>query len=313
MKRQKINCIYILLILIINTTVVAQKSNSKAEVFHKTINIDNVELFYREAGTPNNPTLLLLHGFPSSSFMFRNLINKLKEEYYILAPDFPGFGYSSMPSPSEFEYTFENYSIILEKFLIRKNIAKCHIYIFDYGAPIGMRLIQRKPDILLKLIVQNGNIYQEGISEVLKQTKKNIDSNTDSAKLEVAKLFELDYTKFEYLTGVSNTKKISRDGYSLDQFLMDRPGNKKIQYLLKYDYRFNLDEYPKWQLTLRKLQPKTIIVWGENDPIFLKEGALAFKKDLTNVEFNFYPTGHFALEEFGEEIGSKILLFLNKN
>lgn len=297
----------------INCTIMAQNSNSESVILNKTINIDNVELFYREAGSPNKPTLLLLHGFPSSSFMFRNLINQLKEEYHILAPDFPGFGYSSTPPPEEYVYTFENYSILLEKFLILKNIDKCHFYIFDYGAPIGMRLIQRKPEILLKLIVQNGNIYQEGISNVLKQTKKYIDTDTENAKIEVAKLFELEYTKFEYLTGVSNKEKISKDGYMLDQFLMDRPGNKKIQYLLKYDYRFNLDEYSKWQQTLKRLQPKTLIVWGENDPIFLKEGALAFKKDLNDVEYNFYATGHFALEEFGEEIGNKILDFLNKS
>lgn len=297
----------------INCTIMAQNSNSESVILNKTINIDNVEVFYREAGSPNKPTLLLLHGFPSSSFMFRNLINQLKEVYHILAPDFPGFGYSSMPLPEEYVYTFENYSILLEKFLILKNIDKCHFYIFDYGAPIGMRLIQRKPEILLKLIVQNGNIYQEGISNVLKQTKKYIDTDTEKAKIEVAKLFELEYTKFEYLTGVSNKEKISKDGYMLDQFLMDRPGNKKIQYLLKYDYRFNLDEYSKWQQTLKRLQPKTLIVWGENDPIFLKEGALSFKKDLNDVEYNFYATGHFALEEFGEEIGNKILDFLNKS
>lgn len=279
-------------------------------VYHRTIKVDGINIFYREAGDPSKPTLLLLHGFPSSSHNFRTLIPLLKDDFHLLAPDYPGFGFSDMPPMSAFDYTFDNYSRYIEKFLQLKGIQKCSMYFFDYGAPVGMRIIQRNPAILEHLIIQNGNLYAEGLSDILKSYRKNIDENTAASRAKVYQAFELEYTKFEYLHGVSDPSRIAPEGYQLDQLLMDRPGNKEIQYQLKYDYRFNIAEYPQWQQTLRKLAPKVLIVWGENDPVFLKPGALAFKKDMPESEIHFYPTGHFALEEYVVEIAERIRVFL---
>ncbi|MBO9727249.1 MAG: alpha/beta hydrolase [Chitinophaga sp.] len=292
------------------TTSLAGTAQEKYPVYHKTLKIDGLNIFYREAGDPAKPTLLLLHGFPSSSHNFRTLIPLLKDQFHILAPDYPGYGFSDMPAMTDFDYTFENYSLIVEKFLQLKGVTKCSMYIFDYGAPVGMRIIQRNPAILDRLIVQNGNIYAEGLSDILKSYRKNIDENTEASRAKVYSAFELEYTKFEYLHGVSDSTKIAPESYLLDQLLMDRPGNKEIQYKLKYDYRFNIAEYPKWQETLRKLSPKVLIVWGENDPVFLKPGALAYKKDMPDTEMHFYPTGHFALEEYAVEIAARIRTFL---
>lgn len=300
----------IFLIFILMTTSLAGTAQEKYPVYHKTLKIDGLNIFYREAGDPAKPTLLLLHGFPSSSHNFRTLIPLLKDQFHILAPDYPGYGFSDMPAMTDFDYTFENYSLIVEKFLQLKGVTKCSMYIFDYGAPVGMRIIQRNPAILDRLIVQNGNIYAEGLSDILKSYRKNIDENTEASRAKVYSAFELEYTKFEYLHGVSDSTKIAPESYLLDQLLMDRPGNKEIQYKLKYDYRFNIAEYPKWQETLRKLSPKVLIVWGENDPVFLKPGALAYKKDMPDTEMHFYPTGHFALEEYAVEIAARIRTFL---
>ncbi|MBV7529265.1 alpha/beta fold hydrolase [Chitinophaga sp. sic0106] len=294
------------------TTTLSGNAQEQYPVYHKTLNVDGINIFYREAGNPSKPTLLLLHGFPSSSHNFRTLIPLLKDQFHILAPDYPGYGFSDMPPMTDFDYTFEHYSLIVEKFLQLKGVTKCSMYIFDYGAPVGMRIIQRNPAILDRLIVQNGNIYAEGLSDILKAYKKNIDENTDASRAKVYNAFELDYTTFEYLHGVSDSTKIAPEAYLLDQLLMDRPGNKEIQYKLKYDYRFNIAEYPKWQETLRRLSPKILIVWGENDPVFLKPGALAYKKDVPDTEIHFYPTGHFALEEYAAEIAARIRTFLQR-
>ena len=295
--------------MIIASTAAAKK---EYPVYHRTMKVDGITIFYREAGDPNRPTLLLLHGFPSSSHNFRTLIPLLKDDFHILAPDYPGFGFSDMPPMSEFDYTFENYAHYIEKFLSQKGVNKCSMYLFDYGAPVGMRIIQRNPGILEHLVVQNGNIYAEGLSDILKMYRKNIDENTADSRAKVYKAFELEYTMFEYLHGVGDTTKVAPESYLLDQFLMDRPGNKEIQYKLKYDYRFNIAEYPRWQEILRKLAPRVLIVWGENDPVFLKAGALAFKRDIPGAEMYFYPTGHFALEEYAIEIAAKIRAFLKQ-
>lgn len=287
----------------------AQSTNPNP-VQHKTQLVDDVQLFYREAGDPSKPTLLLLHGFPSSSFMFRNLIPLLKNHYHVIAPDYPGFGFSDAPSPEKFEYTYENFSLLLEKFLAIKKIEKFHLYIFDYGAPVGMRLIQRRPDMLLSLISQNGNIYMDGIGDLLKKSGQQAASDKEEDRKEVYKLFELPFMKWKYTNGVSDPSRISPDGYNLDALLMARPGNKEIQYLLRRNYKTNLAEYPKWQETLRKLQPPVLVIWGANDEVFIKEGAEAFKRDFKNLEFHLYPTGHFVLEEYYEDAASRILSFL---
>ena len=313
MKHYLHSQIFLICLLMINTlTSTANAQQHSTPVYHKTIKIDGITIFYREAGDSTKPTLLLLHGFPSSSHNFRTLIPLLKDDFHILAPDYPGFGFSDMPQMSDFDYTFDNYSRYIEKFLSLKGVEKCSMYLFDYGAPVGMRIIQRNPGILEHLVVQNGNIYAEGLSDILKGYRKNIDENTAASRALVYKAFELEYTMFEYLHGVSDPSKVAPESYQLDQLLMDRPGNKEIQYQLKYDYRFNIAEYPRWQETLRTLAPQTLVVWGENDPVFLKPGALALKKDIPSTEIHFYPTGHFALEEYGVEIAERIKVFLKR-
>ncbi len=277
---------------------------------YRTLTLEGVKVFYREAGAPDKPALLLLHGFPSSSFMFRQLMETLGKDYYLIAPDYPGFGYSDMPPVDEFEYTYEHYALLVEKLVDTLGLTKLSLYVFDYGAPVGFRFITRRPELLECLIVQNGNIYAEGVSTILKETKANIDVGTAEARQRVMAQFELDYTRFEYLHGVSDPAKIAPDGYMLDYLLMQRPGNKQIQYQLKYDYRHNFPLYPEWQAFLRRYQPPTLVVWGENDPIFTKEGALAYRRDVVDLEMYFYPTGHFALEECGEDIAWRIHAFI---
>lgn len=272
--------------------------------------VRGVRLFYRQAGSPGKPVLLLLHGFPSSSFMFRNLIRDLADRYYVVAPDYPGFGYSDMPPPTDFAYTYEHVATLLNEWLDQLGIDKLSLYVFDYGAPVGFRLLMQRPHRLECLLVQNGNIYAEGLGQILRDTRANIEAGTAESLQRVRDQFELPYTRFEYLHGVSDPARIAPDGYTLDQARMDRPGNKAIQFAYKVDYRSNPPLYPDWQAYLRRVQPPTLVVWGENDPIFTKAGALGLQRDLKDVKLHFYPTGHFALEEYGDEITTEIRDFL---
>ncbi|MBC7923843.1 MAG: alpha/beta hydrolase [Ferruginibacter sp.] len=277
---------------------------------HRTLALRGINLFYREAGSPHNPALLLLHGFPSSSFMFRNLMRDLADRYYLIAPDYPGFGHSDAPDPGRFAYTFENLARLIGELVDHLPIDKLSLYVFDYGAPVGFRYLVQEPQRLQCLIVQNGNIYAEGVGPILRETKANLDAGTPEALRKVMDQFELPYTMFEYLHGATDASLIAPDGYTLDQARMDRPGNKAIQFQLKSDYRTNFPLYTQWQAFLRRVQPPTLVVWGENDPIFTKAGALAYQRDLTDVESHFYATGHFALEEYGETIAATIRDFL---
>lgn len=280
---------------------------------YKSILINGIEIFYREAGREDNPTILLLHGFPSSSFMFRNLINELKEKYYLIAPDYPGFGYSHCPATNEFEYTFDNLSLIIEEFINKLGIKKFSLYIQDYGAPVGLRIVMHRPELLECLIIQNANAYEKGLGPLCEPLISAWKNSRESARETIYSILELPITRLQYIDGAYDLSRISPDTWHLDQALLDRPGNKEIQFQLLYDYKNNLTQYPKWQKMLRKLQPPTLIVWGERDQFFVKEGALAYGDDLSNIEFNFFPTGHFALEEFYTEIAAKIDDFLYRN
>lgn len=282
-------------------------------VFYKTATVGDLEIFYRETGSPEKPTILLLHGFPTSSFMFRNLINELKDKFHLIAPDYPGFGYSSFPSASEFEYSFENLSRVMEKFVETIGLKKFSLYIQDYGAPVGLRIITRRPELLECLIVQNANAYEKGIGPIFDPIIAVWTDQSAEKVQKVMDLFELPVTRFQYVDGVSDVNRISPDTWHLDQCLMDRPGNKEVQFQLQYDYRNNPPQYPSWHKMLREKQPPTLIVWGENDQFFTKEGALEYGKDLQNIEYNFFPSGHFALEEFYVEIAAKIDDFLTRN
>jgi pimeloyl-ACP methyl ester carboxylesterase len=283
-------------------------------VHYRSISVNGVRIFYREAGPADAPVLLLLHGFPSSSFMFRDLIATLKDRYHIIAPDYPGFGQSDVPGVNHFEYSFDNLSRVMEKFIDQLGITSFSMYIQDYGAPVGLRLVVRRPELLHCLIVQNGNAYEEGFADTWAPLKAIWSDRDDpNKKKAVMDFMQLSGTRFQYLAGVKDSSRISPDTYTYDQFLLERPGVKELQYELLYDYRNNVKDYPVFQRFFRTRQPPTLVVWGEHDVFFTKTGALAFSRDLRKIEFNFYPTGHFALEEYAEEIAKKVDAFLQKH
>ncbi|WP_042562721.1 alpha/beta fold hydrolase [Flavobacterium sp. MEB061] len=284
-------------------------SRKETKISHKVISIDSIKIAYREAGEHVNPILLLLHGFPSSSHMFRNVIPKLSKHFHVIAPDLPAFGFSDVPSLETFSYTFENYADIVAHFLEKLKITKASFYLFDYGAPILMRLFIKRPEMIEMLIFQNGNIYNEGVGDVLKEVSALYRKDDFESYSKLKRFFELDYTKWEYTNGTQDISNIAPEAYFLDQFLMERAGVKTIQMELKRDYKSNVAFYPVWQDFLKNLQPVTLIVWGENDEVFKKEGAEMLQKDLVDSKLLFYPTGHFALEEFGNDITEEIVTY----
>ncbi len=291
-------------------TVAAEVSNNS--VYYKNIEIDGVSIAYREAGNPKNPTVLLLHGFPTSSQMFRNLIPVLAEKYHVLAPDYPGYGASEMPSREAFEYSFANFAAIVEGFVDAKNISSYALYLMDYGAPVGYRLFAKNPERVTGFIIQNGNAYEEGLREFWDPIKAYWGEQSDKNRDALRGLLTIDATKWQYTHGVGNVEKISPDTWHTDQYLLDRIGNKEIQLDMFLSYASNVAEYPAWQALFKKHQPPALIVWGKNDHIFPAEGAHPYKRDLENVEFHLLDTGHFALEEYGDEISTEILDFLDR-
>lgn len=299
------------------TLVMAQDEattvNNSKTVTYKTKKIDGLDIFYREAGPKDAPTVLLLHGFPTSSHMFRNLIPELADNYHVIAPDYPGYGNSSMPSVDEFEYTFDNVTTIVEKLLAKIGTEKYSIYLMDYGAPVGFRLATRHPERVETLIIQNGNAYNEGLREFWKPLKAYWKDRTAENAKPLRGLLTIDATKWQYTEGVRNLQSISPDNWGHVQPLLDRPGNQEIQLAMFFDYGSNPGRYPKWQEYLRKHQPPTLIVWGKNDQIFPAEGAHPYKRDLKNLEFHLLDTGHFALEEDGDVIAKRMQDFLGRN
>ena len=302
---------------------------------HKTIQVDGLDIFYREAGPKDAPTILLLHGFPTSSHMFRNLIPQLSDRFHLVAPDYPGYGNSSMPAVDKFDYSFDNLATVMEHFIQKVDLKTYSLYLMDYGAPVGFRLAVSHPERVESLIIQNGNAYVEGIDndfwEPIKEywkDRKAMNKGLDNAFWKNVKaaykqpnmsnedalrfLVTLGATQWQYTNGVRNKEMISPDNWHVTQRLLDRPGNEAIQLQLFYSYGSNPPLYPKWQAYLRKHQPPTLIVWGEKDEIFPAEGAHPYKRDLKNVEFHLLDTGHFALEEDGKEIADYIRRFLDK-
>ncbi|MEH2007300.1 alpha/beta fold hydrolase [Nostoc sp.] len=277
---------------------------------YSTVSIDGLDIFYREAGSRNNPTILLLHGFPTSSHMFRNLIPALADRFHLVAPDYPGYGNSSMPTVNEFDYTFDHLAQIVEKFIAAINLKRYSLYVMDYGAPIGYRIAAKDPDRVEALIVQNGNAYEEGLREFWEPLKAYWQDRSPENADKLKHLVTLDATKWQYTNGVRNLEAISPDTWNMDQLFLDRPGNDQIQLALLYSYGTNPPLYPQWQEYFRKYQPPTLIVWGQNDYIFPAEGAYPYKRDLKDVEFHLLDTGHFALEEEGDAIANYIAQFL---
>ncbi len=276
----------------------------------RTVSIDGLDIFYREAGSPKNPTILLLHGFPTSSHMFRNLMPALASSFHLVAPDYPGYGNSSMPTVNEFDYTFDHLAEIVEKFITAISLKRYSLYLMDYGAPIGYRIAAKYPERVEALIVQNGNAYEEGLREFWDPIKAYWQERSPENADKLKHFVTLEATKWQYTDGVRNLEAISPDTWNMDQLFLDRPGNDEIQLALLYSYGTNPPLYPQWQEYLRKYQPPTLIVWGQNDYIFPAEGAYAYKRDLKDIEFHLLDTGHFALEEEGEAIANHIRRFM---
>lgn len=279
---------------------------------HRFATIDGLKIFYREAGPVDAPTVLLLHGFPTSSHMFRHLIPALADRYHVIAPDYPGYGQSDMPDPATYAYTFDAFGDIVGKLLDDLGITKYAMYVMDYGAPVGWRLFLKSPESLTALIVQNGNAYDEGLTRFWDPIKAYWNDNSKQNRDALRWLVNLDTTKFQYLDGVDDPTRISPDNWVHDQALLDRPKNVEVQMDVMYDYRTNVPLYPAVQALFRKHQPPTLIVWGERDTIFPAEGAHPYKRDLTDLEFHLLPTGHFALEDRSDEMIPLIRDFLDR-
>jgi pimeloyl-ACP methyl ester carboxylesterase len=279
-------------------------------VHYHTARVNEIDVFYRQAGPQNAPVVLLLHGFPTSSNMFRNLIPRLASSFHVVAPDYPGFGQSSMPDRGNFAYTFENLTNVVETLVELLGLGKFSLYVMDYGAPVGYRLALRRPDQVQALIVQNGNAYDEGLREFWDPIKKYWADPRPENRTALHVLVEPKSTRWQYENGVTDRTLLDPTTWILDQVGLDRAGNREIQLDLLYDYRTNVLLYPQFQAFFRKYQTPTLIVWGKNDVIFPPEGALPYRRDLPNAETHLLDTGHFALETHGEEIASRIEAFL---
>ena len=283
--------------------------NNQNKVKHKFVEISGQQIFYREAGPQDAPTILLLHGFPTSSHMFRNLMRDLSDEFHMIAPDYPGYGNSSMPTVDKFEYTFDNMAQIIDRFVETLSIEKYSLYMMDYGAPIGYRLFSKHPEKVQAFIVQNGNAYDEGLEEFWEAIKAWWKDKTFENEKKLHYLVTAETTKWQYINGTRDPESVSPDNWTVDQAKMDREGNVPIQLAMLYDYKTNPTLYPQWQENFRKYQPPALIVWGKNDYIFPESGAHPYKRDLKDVETYVLDTGHFALEEDGNIIAERISAF----
>ncbi|CTQ69003.1 alpha/beta fold hydrolase [Roseibium alexandrii] len=304
-----------LLAAALTTPIASSNASEHASAFETKFGyetIDGLRIAYREAGDPDNPTVLLLHGFPTSSHMFRNLIPGLAADYHVIAPDFQGFGASDMPSADTYDYTFDNLAGTVEELLERKNIENYALYLMDYGAPVGYRLFADAPDKVTGFIIQNGNAYEEGLPEFWDPIRAYWADPSEENAAPLRAFLGIEGTKWQFTHGTRNPDAISPDNYWHVQYLLDRPGNAEVQLELFYDYRTNLTLYPEWQALFREHQPPALVVWGKNDQIFPAEGAHPYRQDLTNVEFNLLDTGHFALEEDGAFIAEEIRDFLER-
>ncbi len=280
------------------------------DVSYKVEKIDGLNIAYREAGDPANPTVLLLHGFPTSSHMFRNLIPELATAYHVIAPDYPGFGASDMPAAADYDYTFANAAETVTELLDVKGVGKYSVYLMDYGAPVGYRMFANEPGRVTSFIIQNGNAYEEGLREFWDPIKAYwADPSVENGDA-LRAFLTLDATKWQFTHGVQDPSSISPDNFWHVQYLLDRPGNQDVQLEMFLDYGTNVAEYPKWQALFREYQPPALLVWGGNDKIFPTEGAYPYKQDLKNIEFHILDTGHFALEEQGDVIAAEMLDFL---
>ena len=274
--------------------------------------VNGRKMFYREAGNESAPTIVLLHGFPSSSHMYRNLIPQLADAFHVIAPDYVGFGYSDAPNAADFAYTFDNLAKHVERLLFGVlGLKKFSIYVQDYGAPVGYRIASKHPQAIDAIIVQNGNAYVEGLGGAFDPIKPFWANRNTETEKPVRALLTLETTTFQYTYGAKNPKQISPDNWTFDQIFLDRPGNDAIQLDLLHDYQSNVALYDGWHEYFRTSQPRTLILWGKNDPFFTVEGAKGYQRDLPKAELNLLDTGHFPVEEEGDFIAERIKAFLS--
>jgi pimeloyl-ACP methyl ester carboxylesterase len=292
--------------------VMKQEQKDYRKVYFKTIRIDGLDIFYREAGNKSKPVILLLHGFPSSSHMFRDLINALSDDFYLIAPDYPGFGRSSAPALSEYDYTFDNLAATVNHFIDALGLKKISLYVQDYGGPVGFRIASSRPEIIQALIVQNANAYEEGLGEAVKPLVDYIQDPNEVTVQGVKAFLSLEGTKWQYTDGAEDVLRISPDSYTIDQQYLDRPGNQEIQLALFRNYGSNISLYGAWHAYFAKFQPNTLVISGKNDKLFIAAGAEAFKKDIKEAQINLLNGGHFVLEEKHAEAASLIKSFFLK-
>ncbi len=277
---------------------------------HLRVTVDGLSIFYREAGSPQHPTLLLLHGFPTSSHMFRNLIADLAGRYHLIAPDLPGFGFSDAPPTAEFAYTFDHLAEMIGKFVDALGLTRFALYVFDYGSPVGFRLALKQPERITALISQNGNAYEEGLSEGWKPLQAYWHEPSEGNRAALRAFLQPESVKWQYTHGVPDENLIAPESYTLDSAFLAKPGNDEIQLDLILDYRSNVTLYPDFQAYLRTHRPPVLAAWGRHDPFFLPPGAEAFRRDVPDAEVVFFDTGHFALETHHREIAATIDRFL---
>jgi pimeloyl-ACP methyl ester carboxylesterase len=301
---------------IISSPAIAAETAVRVDAAHTSFRsevIDGQNIAYREAGDSTNPTILLLHGFPTSSHMFRNLIPKLAEDYHVIAPDYLGYGASDMPDAADYEYSFANTAEMITKLLDQKNVGNYSVYLMDYGAPVGFRMFAEHPKRVSGFIIQNGNAYEEGLGEFWDPLKAYwADPSVENGD-QLRGFLEMDATKWQFTHGTQNPEAINPDNFWHVQYLLDRPGNQEVQLEMFLDYGTNVAEYPKWQALFREHQTPTLLMWGKNDHIFPTDGAHPYKRDLNNLEFHLLDTGHFALEEYGNEIAGRMIEFMGRN
>ncbi|MGO4289625.1 alpha/beta fold hydrolase [Chitinophaga sp. RAB17] len=287
------------------------KTLTTTSVLYKTVTVNNLDIFYREAGPADAPVILLLHGFPSTSHMYRDLIHDLADRYHVIAPDYPGFGQSSIPALTAFDYTFDNLAVVMEQFIDTLGLTKFTWYLQDYGGPIGFRIITKRPELVEALVIQNANVYDEGLGPDV-QIIGTLQHDEKALLAAIADKLTLSRIKEEHVFGAADPERVSPDGYELAHFYMARPGVEEIQIALFLNYGTNFPKYPEWQQYLRTQQPPVLVVWGKNDKIFTWPGAEAYKRDVENAEVHLLDGGHFVLEEYHEEVAALIHDFLRK-
>ncbi|MBN3134222.1 alpha/beta hydrolase [Pectobacterium brasiliense] len=285
----------------------------ETQVHYRYEQVGNVNIFYREAGKPSSPSILLLHGFAASSYMFRELIPALAENYHVIAPDLPSFGFTESPGSDEYDYTFDNLAKTIDRFTEQLKLPRYAIMVHDYGAPVGWRLATAHPDRITAIISQNGNAYEEGLAQGWDAIRRYWQSPTAENRAALHDFPTAASVKWQYLEGVSDASLVSPDGYTLEGLHVSRPGNADIQLDLLLDYASNVQRYPEFQTYFREKQPPLLAVWGRHDPYFLPAGAEAWKRDIPHADIRFYDTGHFALETHANDIIPVIHAFLDDN